>query len=491
MDERALTERLVTYDTSTLEGIQSAAGFVKGWLEARDVEVTGTLHSGRPVLAATAVTAGCLVAVGLVGTFSMRHFGQVPFSVPSWPWYHSWPSYLFWQPSLDPGWAALALPVALAAAAALVALARSGRPRRLRLAGSLPAVLALTLAVAALAGGPAAWAAPLAYVGEYPGAVGQVGPIPTFLGEFPARVPTLPDFPAQHPPFATVFYVLVARVWAGLDAAALATVAAGCLGLLVVAGLARDELDERGERLAVLCWALAPVTVLYVATSADAMWAPVLAGSGLAADRGLQRRSWPWTLAGGVLLWLASMLTFAAVLVLPFLAVRALAVRAAGGWGWVLRWAAATSAVVLGLAGLLQATAGYDVVAAVAAVHHFWSSAPGTEQRVWWVWIFGDLIAFAVILGFPLTAALVARLAAVVRERAWGSFEAATGAALLAAAGWGHTRGEVERMWQFLVPFAVVAATRQLLRWRAGPRLVAGLLLGQALAVQVLFYTRW
>ena len=53
MDERALTERLVTYDTSTLEGMQSAAGFVKGWLEARDVEVTGDMHNGRPVLAAT------------------------------------------------------------------------------------------------------------------------------------------------------------------------------------------------------------------------------------------------------------------------------------------------------------------------------------------------------------------------------------------------------------------------------------------------------
>jgi succinyl-diaminopimelate desuccinylase len=53
MDERALTERLVTYDTSALEGMQSAAGFVKGWLEARDVEVTGTVHNGRPVLAAT------------------------------------------------------------------------------------------------------------------------------------------------------------------------------------------------------------------------------------------------------------------------------------------------------------------------------------------------------------------------------------------------------------------------------------------------------
>src|SRR5829696_3021739 len=337
----------------------------------------GRSSSDRPVLVATAVTAACLVAVGVAGTLSMRRFGAVPFSVPSWPWYHSWPSYLFWRPALDAGAALVALPVALAAAAALVALARAGElSRRVRLGGSLAAV-------AALAGGPADWAAPLAFVGEYPGAVGQVGPVPTFLGEFPARVPGLPDFAAQHPPFATLFYVLVDRVWAGLDAAALATVAAGCLGLLVVAGLARDELGEEGERVAVLCWALAPVTVLYVATSADAMWAPVLAGAALAADRGLRRRSWAWTLAGGGLLWLASTLTFAAALVLPFLAVRALAVRAADGWGWVLRWAAATSTVVLGLAGLLWATTGYDVVAAVAAVDDFWSQAPGTGQRVW------------------------------------------------------------------------------------------------------------
>jgi len=446
----------------------------------------------RRLLAATAVAAGCLVAVGLVGTLSMRHFGRVPFSVPSWPWYHSWPFYLFWQPGLELGWAVLALPVALAAAAALVALARSARvPRRLRLAGSLVSVAALALAVAALAGGPAAWAAPLAFEGEYPGAVGQVGPIPTFIGEFPARVPTLPDFAAQHPPFATVFYLLVDRVWAGLDAAALATVAAGCLGLLVVAGLARDELGEEGERVAVVCWALAPVTLLYLATSADAMWAPVLAGAALAADRGLRRQSWGWTLAGGVLLWLASMLTFAAALVLPFLAVRALAARAAAGWGRVLRWAAATSAVVVGLAGLTWAATGYDVAAAVAAVNDFWSNAPGTQQRAWWAWTFGDLVAFAAILGFPLAAALAVRLVTAVRERAWGSFEAATAAALLVAACWGHTRGEVERMWQFLVPFAVVVAVRQLLRWRAGLPLVAGLLLGQALAVELLFYTRW
>ena len=53
VDECVLAERLISYDTSTLEGIRSAAGFVKGWLEARDVDVRDAIHNDRPVLAAT------------------------------------------------------------------------------------------------------------------------------------------------------------------------------------------------------------------------------------------------------------------------------------------------------------------------------------------------------------------------------------------------------------------------------------------------------
>jgi succinyl-diaminopimelate desuccinylase len=51
--ERALCERLITYDTSTQEGINAAAGFVKGWLEAREIDVKDGSHNGVPVLAAT------------------------------------------------------------------------------------------------------------------------------------------------------------------------------------------------------------------------------------------------------------------------------------------------------------------------------------------------------------------------------------------------------------------------------------------------------
>lgn len=49
MAERALTEKLIAYDTSAPEGIRLAAGFVKGWLEARDIEARQIDVRGLPV----------------------------------------------------------------------------------------------------------------------------------------------------------------------------------------------------------------------------------------------------------------------------------------------------------------------------------------------------------------------------------------------------------------------------------------------------------
>jgi hypothetical protein len=95
------------------------------------------------------------------------------------------------------------------------------------------------------------------------------------------------------------------------------------------------------------------------------------------------------------------------------------------------------------------------------------------------------------MLGVPLLGALAARAVAVVRERAWTSVDAAALATLLAAASWGFSRGEVERIFQFLVPLALVPVTRQLLAWRVRPPVVGALLVAQTLAVQVLFATRW
>jgi succinyl-diaminopimelate desuccinylase len=52
VDEKVLAERLIRYDTSRPEELQAAAGFVRGWLESRDIEVIAHDHGGRPVLIA-------------------------------------------------------------------------------------------------------------------------------------------------------------------------------------------------------------------------------------------------------------------------------------------------------------------------------------------------------------------------------------------------------------------------------------------------------
>jgi succinyl-diaminopimelate desuccinylase len=54
MDERLLAERLITYDTSTVDGLRAAAGFVKGWLGSRDIDVRDREHQGLPVITAHA-----------------------------------------------------------------------------------------------------------------------------------------------------------------------------------------------------------------------------------------------------------------------------------------------------------------------------------------------------------------------------------------------------------------------------------------------------
>ncbi|MBV9715383.1 MAG: M20/M25/M40 family metallo-hydrolase [Solirubrobacterales bacterium] len=52
VDERVLAQRLISYDTSRAEELVAAAGFVKGWLESRDIEVRHHDHHGLPVLIA-------------------------------------------------------------------------------------------------------------------------------------------------------------------------------------------------------------------------------------------------------------------------------------------------------------------------------------------------------------------------------------------------------------------------------------------------------
>src|SRR5918996_1641689 len=170
---------------------------------------------------AMAAAAAVVVASGTLGTLWLRGWGRVGFEVPSVPWYFSFPFYVFPDPQLKLGWAAAAVPVVAATVAAVLVLGRAPVVWPWRVAASAGLAAVLALAVASLAGGPAAWGAPFDYPGEYPAGVGRVGAIPTFLREFPARLPDLPSHATGHPAGAVVVYALVARVWPGLTAAAL------------------------------------------------------------------------------------------------------------------------------------------------------------------------------------------------------------------------------------------------------------------------------
>ena len=52
MDERLLAERLIAFDTSTEEGVKQCSGFVRGWIEARDIASHHLDVHGLPVTVA-------------------------------------------------------------------------------------------------------------------------------------------------------------------------------------------------------------------------------------------------------------------------------------------------------------------------------------------------------------------------------------------------------------------------------------------------------
>src|ERR687888_371796 len=167
---------------------------------------TGPATGAGPAAAGFARASGAAAAVvllaGALGTLYLRHWGRVGFRVPSIPWYYCLPFYVFPPPRLAAGWAAAALPVAVAAALAAVRLHRAGVGWAARVAATAALAAVLALAVAALAGGPRAWAAPFDYAGEYPAGAGRGGAIPPLLRAFPRLPPRLPGPSARSPPAA-------------------------------------------------------------------------------------------------------------------------------------------------------------------------------------------------------------------------------------------------------------------------------------------------
>jgi methylthioxylose transferase len=374
------------------------------------------------------------------------------------------PLVMGFEPSVHP-WAV----AAGAACAAAVALA----PRLPALAlGPTALVLALTINAARLgtAGWTAVFSTSFEAANEYLPALPALAHGRGFLlDRFAELAPALPVHAAGHPPGLLV----------ALDAAGLTTpgrMAALCIACAALVppltfALARAA-GTRHARTAGLLALASPALLLFGTTSADAVYAAL----GTAAAALLVRREPVARGAGAALLALAAFASWALL--------------AAGAWAAIFQWrrdglrpaaavAGACAVAVVAFNGALAAMAGYDPIGTLRSTEAVYRNSIA-QIRPYWFWVAGSPAAFALMTGLPLL---------VLAARRPSPAAVATFTVIGFAAVAGFTKAETERIWLFLVPLLCVAAAEQLPARRV--RAVLALLLAQALACQLLFYTVW
>ncbi len=292
------------------------------------------------------------------------------------------------------------------------------------------------------------------------------------LANFDSLVATLPVHAAGNPPG-----LLLTMDLFGIDTAqglAALTIVVGALATPALYALARQLLDESGARIATLLFVFVPTSLLYGATSADAMYVTF----GMLAAALLVSRRPPALALGALALALASFFSYA----LP----------AVGAWVALVRWrrdglavalrvALLCAAVLAGFYLALDLLTGFDLIAVLRATNERYHEGIA-HLRPYLFYLFGSPVAFALMLG-P-----VAWYAA--RSLGAGETTALALAAVIAVASvGGYTKGETERIWLFLVPLACIAAARSLRAERVP--LVLGLLTSQAVLVEALLLTKW
>ncbi len=198
------------------------------------------------------------------------------------------------------------------------------------------------------------------------------------------------------------------------------------------------------------------------------------------------RRSIAWSVAAGLLLGYAVMLSYG----LPLMGLLALAVLVVARTWRPLPWAVAGALVVVGVF--------------TAYGFHYWDALPALHERqyegvaknrppTYWWW--GNLAALAFSAG-PLAYAGVAALWSRNRETlaepdATRAVRWLAGAAVLmiaAADVSGASKGEVERIWLPFVPWLLITCGLLSPRWRQWG-LVAQIVL--AVAIEHLLFTGW
>ncbi len=307
------------------------------------------------------------------------------------------------------------------------------------------------------------------YLSALPELRNGLGPL---LENFDKLVPTLPAHAAGHPPG-----LLVLIDWLGITSPqglAALTIGVGAMATPLVYALGRRLFDEATARAAALLFVFVPTSLLYGATSADAMFVTLA----LIAVVWLLSERKSVVVAGAAALALASFFSYALL--------------AAGGWAGLVRWrrdgfrSMVATALACGMALVvfytaLEAFTGFDVVAAIDATNLRYHDGIA-NVRPYAFWVFGSPAAFLLMLG-P-----VAWFAA--RSLASREITAVALTAIIVVTSLiGYTKAETERIWLFLVPLACLAAARALPERAFKPVLVA--MTAQAFLIEILFATRW
>jgi methylthioxylose transferase len=324
---------------------------------------------------------------------------------------------------------------------------------------------------------------------EYLQTARAITDVPEMLSEFVDRIPYSAEnnwvtHVAGHPPGALLVFVLLDRLGLGgdLSAGLVVAVVAASTAPAVMSTLRVLGAEEAARRAAPFL-VLAPAAV-WMAVSADALFAAIGAWGLAALASAATREAWPstvgWAAVAGLLLGWCVMMSYG-LLLLGLLALAVLAV--ARSWRPLPVAAGCASLVVLGFA-----VGGFAWWEAFPVLRErYWDGVAAERPAAYWLWANVAALVFAT---GPALGAALGRLVALGRQ-ADRSVRLLTSAALaiIAVADLSlMSKGEVERIWLPFVPWLLVATAVLPDRWR---RVALGLQLVLALAVQHLLYTSW
>jgi len=424
-----------------------------------------------PLLVPVLVIGGALLtlAVGLVAKAA-----GVDWGTPAQP------LTVFLRPALST-WA---LPAALVLAAALYLAGRLHRAGdAVGPAGFAAAAFALTLttrlALNVFRGGPGALDQPFVvgragegrteFLPALPFLEGGVG---HFLAHFPELTARFPIQAQGHPPglLLTMHYLGIE----GAPGLAALTILVGAFAGPLLYLLGREVASEAEARAAALLFVFVPTSLLYGATSADALFATlgVLAAVGLLARHPANQALG----AGG--LALAGFFSYALL--------------AVGAWAALVRWRREGLVAALRLVALCTAVlvvdfvaldllTGFSLIDAIRATDSRYREGIA-RLRPYAFWFFGSPAAFVLMLG-PIAWYAARSLAA--KEATAVALALVIAISVVA----GYTKAETERIWLFLVPFACLAAARSPAARRLMPVLIAAT--AQAALIEIFLFTKW